>query len=629
MADLTRKTANLLDSGVKTYTVHSVSIAANNGYYTLNGQASAGAGRTYPVSNNILLDSGTYFFKVIGSFENLTPYIQTGSTIIGYNGYRFTISEPTSVYLGFKFSSEGVEFDNMSFGVMLIKGETAPTTFEPYGWVHSLRKLGAATETIQSGDTIYTNGQPISTYTIKGNTVQNGTPTPSNPVAVSGTGDRTENLYNIANVVENTFIKASTTGTPLGSEISNSEWSCSDYIEVLPNTEYTVNYPKYIFATSAGLVFYTSKSVSSAIEGVTTGTQGSKTYTFTTPNNCNYVRFSWSNQNGNETTFVTGGTAKPYEPYGFKIPISTLQTINNYLGSIQSTRQINKIVFDGTETGWDKGTYAFYYTINDMYIRSQVICTHYEYYDGTSSSAPTNSISTASGVGTSIWIKTADHDTTTLDQWKAYLQAQYAAGTPVTVYYVLNTATTGTVNEPLMAIGTYADSISNAAAISTTDGANSISVDTTVQPSEFSATWTGWHDSSVKEKSENLFDKDNTTIENGYLYDAGTSFSWTAASDSRSVKIPCEANTQYTLSVTTALPIFRIGLSDDSNPSPRGITCTKVVNGSNINQYTFTTGASDKYIIFQGTGSMVDTWISELMLVEGSTAPSQYEPYWK
>ena len=33
----------------------------------------------------------------------------------------------------------------------------------------------------------------------------------------------------------------------------------------------------------------------------------------------------------------------------------------------------------------------------------------------------------------------------------------------------------------------------------TIDGANTITVDTTVQPSEFTATWTGWHDSTVKE----------------------------------------------------------------------------------------------------------------------------------
>jgi hypothetical protein len=65
-------------------------------------------------------------------------------------------------------------------------------------------------------------------------------------------------------------------------------------------------------------------------------------------------------------------------------------------------------------------------------------------------------------------------------------------------YYVLRQTETATVNEPLMKIGTYADSISGVS-IPTTDGANTITVDTTVQPSEFTATWTGWHDSSVKE----------------------------------------------------------------------------------------------------------------------------------
>lgn len=493
MADLQRKSYNLFD---KNATDTSNGYEANS-YLNANGESGAG------VNHNIseYIDISGYSTLTISGGQISSYYINnsfynTNKEKISWfpcTTMPITVNVPNNAkYIRITISKSHVDT------IMLNSGSTAKP-YEPYGWVHSLHKLCSATETIQSGDTIYANGSPISAYTIKGNTMQDGTPTPSNPIEVNGVGERTENLYNIATVVENTFIKANTTGSPLGSEISNSDWSCSDYIEVSPNTEYTVQYPVYVYAATAGLVFFTSKSVSSAIEGVTTGTQGSKTYTFTTPNNCNYVRFSWSNQNGNETTFVTGGTAKPYEPYGFKIPISTLQTINNYLGSIQSTRQINKIVFDGTETGWDKGTYAFYYTINDMCIRSQVICTHYEYYDGTSSSAPTNSISTASGVGTSIWIKTADHDTTTLDQWKAYLQAQYAAGTPVTVYYVLNTATTGTVNEPLMAIGTYADSISNAAAIPTTDGANSISVDTTVQPSEFSATWTGWHNASVKE----------------------------------------------------------------------------------------------------------------------------------
>lgn len=367
-------------------------------------------------------------------------------------------------------------------------------------WEHSLRKLTTATEAVENP--LYSDGTAITAYTIKGNTETSGNPSPQNPITIEGVGNKTANLFDknrTSGIISNAYINQS------GQQTTSQNYYLSYPFYVSEGDVYTWSFNSSTAANHSAptVAFYDNTD---NLIGVATHTNSIYHFTFTVPSNVAYMRASVYVGGNNDTGMLLVGSVSEHDrvplafiPYGFKIPISSAQTINNYLGSIQSTRQINKIVFDGTETGWDKGTYAFYYTINDMYIRSQVICTHYEYYDGTSSSAPTNSISTASGVGTSIWIKTADHDTTTLDQWKAYLQAQYAAGTPVTVYYVLNTATTGTVNEPLMAIGTYADSISNAAAIPTTDGANNISVDTTVQPSEFTATWTGWHDSSVKE----------------------------------------------------------------------------------------------------------------------------------
>lgn len=83
-----------------------------------------------------------------------------------------------------------------------------------------------------------------------------------------------------------------------------------------------------------------------------------------------------------------------------------------------------------------------------------------------------------------------DTYTSTVD-FKSYLQQQYAAGTPVTVWYVLSSATTGIVNEPLCKIGDYADTLSTS--IPTTDGANVIDVGTTLKPSEVSANYHGWH----------------------------------------------------------------------------------------------------------------------------------------
>lgn len=115
-----------------------------------------------------------------------------------------------------------------------------------------------------------------------------------------------------------------------------------------------------------------------------------------------------------------------------------------------------------------------------------------------------------------------DSTIATLADFKTWLQQQYANGTPLTIWYILATLETGAVNEPLMKIGDYADTLSNAASIPTIEGANSITVDTTVQPSEFTATWTGWHNAYVKEYEggvgNNKFDEQYPDIKTGATY---------------------------------------------------------------------------------------------------------------
>ena len=83
-------------------------------------------------------------------------------------------------------------------------------------------------------------------------------------------------------------------------------------------------------------------------------------------------------------------------------------------------------------------------------------------------------------------------DATDLTQWTDWLKQQYAAGTPVTVWYALATPETAVVNEPLRKIGDYADEVSGIT-IPTTAGANALSIGTALQPSEVTATYKGWH----------------------------------------------------------------------------------------------------------------------------------------
>jgi hypothetical protein len=124
-------------------------------------------------------------------------------------------------------------------------------------------------------------------------------------------------------------------------------------------------------------------------------------------------------------------------------------------------------------------------------------CSHYQpIHDGRAvEDVPNESIyvSPANYI-TTFNIKTIDF--TDVTDFKSFLAAQYANGTPVTVWYVLAEPETAVVNEPLHKIGIYEDTITMAQAgvtIPTFDGDNTISFGTSVQPSGMSATFKGWH----------------------------------------------------------------------------------------------------------------------------------------
>ena len=184
-----------------------------------------------------------------------------------------------------------------------------------------------------------------------------------------------------------------------------------------------------------------------------------------------------------------GSTALPYEPYNrIATPI--------YLGSCQSTRRIKKRVLTGDES-WTKSDIAFYTFIQNAITYglrlTTLFCSHYQCIDDGRSynDTPNNSVYSGgiAGSGYSIYFKTDAYSN--VDAWKQWLADQYAAGTPVTVWYVMSEPETGIVNEPLHKIGDYADTITMAQAgvtIPTIAGTNTLLVDTTVQPSSMSIT---------------------------------------------------------------------------------------------------------------------------------------------
>lgn len=188
----------------------------------------------------------------------------------------------------------------------------------------------------------------------------------------------------------------------------------------------------------------------------------------------------------------------------YKIPISSANTTTLvYLGEVQTTRKVKKLVLTGEENWiYRQGvpSSVFFLEMIDLnVVDNHGLCTHYLNQDsgGFDVLQDKHVLIKLSSTGTKWFLAVRDTDFG-LPSFKAYLAQQYAAGTPVTVYYVLETPETGIVNEPLMKIGDYADTVSGIT-VPTITGKDTFDVETTLKPSEVSLSYTGWHDASVEE----------------------------------------------------------------------------------------------------------------------------------
>ena len=290
--------------------------------------------------------------------------------------------------------------------------------------------------------TFVAKGNPLINYEISGNTTQSGTPTPESPVMPNGTGERTGNLW--------VAIKCSYTSLPDSSVwVYSSSLTGSVYrIPCKPNTKYTL----YLVGNVSISIWRICEVSTDVVPNATstsvpttgayaTAVPASKSATFTTSASAKYILFQT-----NETAYdsvlpvimlIEGNTKIPYEPWGVKIPISSANaTTPIYLGEVQTTRKIKKLVLTGEET-FVATTASIHYRCRTTLVPKgiaqsavNVLSTHYFASAGARDGAIT--LTTDGG---SIYF-TDDTNAVTAETFKAYLAAQYAAGTPVTVWYV-------------------------------------------------------------------------------------------------------------------------------------------------------------------------------------------------
>ena len=377
-------------------------------------------------------------------------------------------------------------------------------------WVDApyyIHKTAADTFTTLPVD-VYADGNNA-TVGLKGNTDQSGTPTPDNPIMPQGTGERTGNLFDPNSV---RYHMGKGTGNRIGA-VSN---GAMFYIKAVPNTEYTLKIHT-TDSTFARLYLSNAPIAEGVPESYNVISESETTINpEVTISNTNYtylwiqVGGTWYTEHGGTSIMLnTGSTALPYEPYGYKILISSANTTTPvYLGEAQATRKIKKLVLTGEEKFFrdkERADSWRFYSMPLISAKSNVsICNHFAYIG-------TSLVNESDTIGFSIFstkqfgCRCPKEIANTITEFKAFLAAQYAAGTPVCVWYVLATEETGIVNEPLMKIGDYADEVSNIS-IPTITGKNIVDVETVLKPSEVSFNYAGWHTAVVHKRINGAWD---------------------------------------------------------------------------------------------------------------------------
>lgn len=323
-------------------------------------------------------------------------------------------------------------------------------------------------------------GKDLKSWNITGNTVQNGTPTPENPVEVQAVGERTANLFDKNTITAGNF--ATVSGTT-----ANKAYYCSDFIPITATTYYFQNAVGRNYQNS--VVVYDANKQGLRYEKLSGGNKASGAIAFQSGDA--YIRINCYYQTDVDTVMVNiGSTALSYEPYGYKIPVVTsadgTEPVTTpiypptplYSGEVMrsdGSREVkfHKLVLTGSEDWCLQSINS--YGIANFYIKVDTtfkpgikhFCTHFSIQ--TTLIAQTTKEGLLFTNNDTIYIRVKQELANTVSSLKSWLTEQYTAGTPVTIWYTLETPTTETITAPQ---------------IPTINGTTVIDIDTAVKPTE-------------------------------------------------------------------------------------------------------------------------------------------------
>ena len=229
--------------------------------------------------------------------------------------------------------------------------------------------------------------------------------------------------------------------------------------ELQPNTKYTIS-----LYVPAGEAYYTNENLFAKIVYLPVSTGGiysAEATTKPTISNTDPKQYAtgkgWTllkaqsgttaSGNARDLQIEFGDTATPYEPYtGQTITLPALAplygdgTVNDEYDAATGveTRRWKRVTLDGTEA-WitrTSGTGVHGYALPDVFDAPAAagVCTHFTFIKNGASGMQTEVCVASASTRKDLSVFTT---IATLDEFKAYLAAQYAAGTPVTVAYQL------------------------------------------------------------------------------------------------------------------------------------------------------------------------------------------------
>lgn len=361
--------------------------------------------------------------------------------------------------------------------------------------------------------TFHADGRPLTAWSIYGNSQQTGTPAPDDPIMPEFVGERTANLFDVTAFVlsivavigngifsfENDIISIKSVDISDAYTLPYTNREGVYKIQVMPNTKYTV---KTESKNIQNVVLENGSTETGYLHAWNGGS-----ISFTTNPDTNFLTFRFgifsslplgTTGTVKKIMLNTGSTAKPYEPYGYKIPITCAgQTVPVYLGQTQTVRRIKKLVLTGEEN-WELQSINSYGIANFRTLNELVnidgdrsaLCSHF-YQSTATISDSTEPCFHISITSPTLYIRIQSTTASNATEFRTWLAQQYAANTPVTIWYVLAEPTTSIVNEPLCKIGNYADELHSTDAgvtIPTTRGQNVLTAGTDLQPSSVSIT---------------------------------------------------------------------------------------------------------------------------------------------